>query len=31
MRFKEFLDESSRKLSKLWAGKGGEFYDKSMK
>ena len=29
--FQKFLDESSRKLNKIWLNKGSEFYNRSMK
>ena len=31
MLFKNFLDKSNRKPSKIWVGKGSEFYNRSMK
>ena len=31
MLFKKRLDESNRKPNKLWADKGSEFYNRSMK
>ena len=29
--FQNFLDESNRKLNKIWVDKGSEFYNRSMK
>ena len=29
--FQNILDESNRKLNKIWLGKGSEFYNRSMK
>ena len=29
--FEKFLDESSRKPNKIWADKGSEYYNRSMK
>ena len=29
--FQKFLDESNRKVNKIWVDKGSEFYNRSMK